>query len=73
MLINLGYINGIKTARAKDVAVAKKFCPVHMNKQPYLIRSEIHIINLYLILQYLNLFSVTIITYFIFFCYKLIL
>ena len=33
-----------KIARAKDVPVAKKFCPVHMDKQPYLFRFEIHII-----------------------------
>ena len=33
-----------KSARAKDVAVAKKFCPVHMDKQPYLFQFEIYII-----------------------------
>ena len=59
-----------KTARAKDVVVAKKFCPVHMDKQPYLFRFEIHIIIFvfHSLIFKILLFSVTIITYFIFFC-----
>ena len=33
-----------KSAHVKDVAVVKKFCPMHVNKTPYLFKFEIHII-----------------------------